>query len=207
MENEYISDITYPSEEEMRAAQLLCCGRVCKECETPAAYAFRKREVDLALLLEIAIENELTDKEKKVIEERWYNSLSLSEISRNLGVSPSAVKRTSDRALEKLERVLRYVVFYQRDITEESIVTVSVGRARVIASARNGVSDKIGLRLKNLRLGKGLSVEAVGKATGVTSKRIEEIEKGDMPKTDELIIFSDFFAVTTDYILKGENNV
>lgn len=207
MENEYISDITYPSEEEMRTAQLLCCGRVCKECETPAAYALRKREVDLALLLEIAIENELTDKEKKVVQERWYNSLSLSDISRNFGVSPSAVKRTSDRALEKLERVLRYVVFYQRDITEESVVPSSVGRARVIASARKATADKMNLRLKNLRLGKGLSVEAVGKATGITSKRIEEIEKGDMLKTDELIIFSDFFAVTTDYILKGENNV
>ena len=44
-------------EEEMKAAQLACCGRVCNRCETPAAYAWRKREVDLAILLILYIYN------------------------------------------------------------------------------------------------------------------------------------------------------
>lgn len=207
MENGCISDITYPSEEEIRAAQLLCCGRVCKECETPAAYAWRKREVDMALLLEKAIENELTENEKMIVEDRWYNSLSLSQIARNRGISPAAVKRTSERALEKLERVLKYVVFYQRDIMDESAVPVVVGRARVIASAKNLKTNKTGERLKNLRLGMGISLKLLSDATEISEKRLTEIEGDSNLKTEELILLSEFFAVTTDYILKGENNV
>ena len=67
MENEYLRDITYPDEDEIKAAQLACCGRVCRDCEAPAAYAWRKREVDLALLLEKAIENELTEHERSMM--------------------------------------------------------------------------------------------------------------------------------------------
>ena len=46
----------YPSKEEIKAAQLACCGRCCDACETPAEYAWRKRSVDLSVLLENAIE-------------------------------------------------------------------------------------------------------------------------------------------------------
>lgn len=207
MEKEYITDITYPDEKEIKAAQLLCCGRVCKECETPAEYAWRKREVDLALLLEKAIENELTETERNVVHDKWYNSLSVSQIARNRGVTPNAVKHVSERAMKKLENVLKYVVLYQRGIEDESVVPLTVARARMISSARWVESENVGQRLKNLRLSQGLSVKALSKAMGIASNRIAEIEKGDMPKMDELIIFSGFFAVTTDCILKGDRNV
>lgn len=207
MENGYILDITYPDEDEIRAAQLACCGRVCKECEAPAAYAWRKREVDMALLLEKAIENELTETERSIVEDVWYNSLSFSQIARNRGINPSAVKRTSERALERLEKVLKYVVFYQKNIMDESVIPVAVARARVIISARKTKSDDIGQRIRNLRLGQGLSLKIFSAATGISEKRIEEIEMGEMLITRELLVLSDYFAVTTDYILKGENNV
>lgn len=207
MENEYISDITYPSEEEMRTAQHMCCGRVCRECETPAAYAWRKREVDMSLLLEKAIENELTENEKRIVEDRWYKSLSLSQIARNRGISPAAVKHTSERALEKLERVLKYVVFYQRDIIEESIVPAAVGRARLIAASKKLNAYSIGERIKRLRLSRGISLKLFSDSTGIAEKRIAEIEGEGVLKTEELILISEFFAVSTDYILKGENNV
>lgn len=207
MEKEYIPDITYPTEEEIRAAQLLCCGRVCKECETPAAYALRKREVDMALLLEKAIENELTENERIIIEDRWYNLLSFSEIARERKITPAAVLKTSERALEKLEKVLKYVVFYQNDIIDECIVPLTVERARSIVSARKFNADETGIRLRNLRIGRGVSVRAMSKATGIDKKRIEGIEAGSVPETDELMVLSGFFAVTIDYILKGEHNV
>lgn len=207
MDNGYMSDITYPSEEEMRSAQFACCGRVCKECETPAAYAWRKREVDMALLLEKAIKTELTENEKMIVEDRWYNSLSLSQIARNRGISPAAVKRTSERALEKLERVLKYVVFYQRDIMDESIVPAAVGRARMIASAKKLSPHNIGDRVQKLRLSQGISLKMLSKATEIPEKRLAEIEGNGILRTEELVLLSDYFAVTADYILKGENNV
>ncbi len=206
MKDDILFEITYPDEDEMKAAQRICCGRVCNECETPVAYAWRKREVDLSLLLEYAIRNELTETEQKIVEDRWYNSLTFSQIAQNRGVSVAAVRKTSERAIEKLERVLKYVVFYQRDLMNESVVPASVGRARVILSAKNMTSGDTGTRIRYLRLSKGFSAETVALSTGISKKRLCEIESGRNPDAEEIFLLSEFFDVTEGYILKGEKD-
>ena len=51
--NEKESDVReqFPSREEIKAAQLACCGRCCNQCESPAEYAWRKRDVDMRFCL------------------------------------------------------------------------------------------------------------------------------------------------------------
>lgn len=200
-------EIYYPDKDEIKAAQLACCGRHCTACESPAEYAWRKREVDMALLLEKAIKRELTEIERTEIMLFWFEGKTLSDIAHKCGVSPAAVKHTLDRAEEKLERALSYAVCYQQNIMNESIVPVVVGRARVIAAARNATEGNIGERIRRLRQGQCLTLNALGKATGINSSRILGIERGSQPDNSELIVLSEFFGVTTDYILKGEKNV
>ncbi len=199
--------MSYPSEEEIKAAQLTCCGRFCKECESPAAYAWRKREVDLAILLERAINRELSETERETVVDRWFNSLTQTQISRKRGISPAAVKNTLDRAQEKLERVLSYVVCYQQNVADESIIPLALGRARVIAAARNASGGTSGDRLMRLRQSQSMSRQNLNAATGISLSRIEHLENGDLPKTDELLALSEFFNVTVDFILKGERDV
>lgn len=200
-----ITDL-YPSEEEMLAAQLACCGRFCKECESPAAYAWRKRDVDLAILLERAINRELSETERETVIDHWFNSLTQTQISQKRGITPAAVKNTLDRAQEKLGRVLSYVVFYQQNIAAESILPLALGRARVIAAARNSTGGSCGDRLMRLRQSQSISKKSLGTAIGISVARIEALEGGAAPKTDELLILSDFFDVTVDFILKGERD-
>lgn len=207
--NKAVKDVKlkcYPDEEEMLAAQLACCGRYCNACETPAEYAWRKREVDMSLLLEKAIQEELTETEKEIIIDYWFDSESLTQIAEKRKIKPPSVKGTLTRAQEKIERALRYAVFYQQEIMSESVVSAVMGRARIIASARNGLSEKSAERIKNLRLAQGLSMEKLEKATGIPVEKIKRLESGEAPEISELIIISDFFGVTTDYILKGEFN-
>ncbi|MBR3780784.1 MAG: hypothetical protein IKK63_06270 [Clostridia bacterium] len=155
----------------------------------------------------MAIENELTEKEKSIIRDKWFNSLSYSQIALNRGISPAAVKQTSDRALKKLENVLQYVVFYQRDIINESIVPAAAGRAKVILSAKKMKPVEIGERVSKLRLENGFSLRSFSLASRIPHKRVEEIERGCVPSIEEIVCLSEFFAVTTDFLLKGENNV
>ncbi len=206
MEEEILLDINYPDEEEMKAAQLACCGRICKECETPVAYAWRKREVDMAMLLEYAIENELTETEKEIVIDRWYDSLSYPQIAEKRDISASGARSTSERAIRKLEKALMYVAFYQRNIMEETVVPATVGRARVVAAARNYEPSDIGERIRCSRLSRGFSIRAVCLSTGMKRKRYCEIESGEIPEAEEIIILSEFFGVTADYVLKGERN-
>ena len=65
----------------------------------------------------------------------------------------------------------------------------------------------MGLRIRYLRLGQGYSLIVVCAATGIERKRLCEIENGGIPDLDEIVILSEFFGVTADCILKGENNV
>lgn len=196
----------YPDKEEIKAAQLACCGRYCSACEAPAEYAWRKREVDMSLLLERAIRKELTEVEKSVVTLHWYEEKSITEISKINGTSVTAVKKTLTRAQEKLERVLGYAVCYQQNILSESVIPVIVGRAKVISAARNSPGGTTGVRIARLRQSQCLTVEALGYATGIKPLRIQKIEDGAQPDCSELVALSRFFSVTTDFILKGETN-
>ncbi|MBQ2972809.1 MAG: helix-turn-helix domain-containing protein [Clostridia bacterium] len=196
----------YPDKDEIKAAQLACCGRHCSACESPAEYAWRKREVDMSLLLEKAIQKELTNVERSVVLLHWFDGESLTRISQIKNISPAAVKKTLARAQEKLERVLSYAVCYQQNIISETIIPVVLGRARVIAAARNATGGRCGDRIARLRQSQCLPLEALGVATGIKPSRLLKIEHGVQPESDEVIALSEFFSVSADFILKGEKD-
>lgn len=199
-------NFVFPSEEEIKAAQLICCGKYCSGCESPAAYAWRKRQVDLSVLLEKAIRNELSGTEHEVVVEHWYNSLNLTQVAEKRSTSVSAVKRALDRATEKLEKVLGYVVCYQNDVCKESVIPLALGRARAIAAARNASGGDSGERLMHLRQSQCVSKKDLSKVTGIKELRIDAIEHGAVLMSDELIKLSGFYDISTDFILKGEGN-
>ena len=196
----------FPSREEIRAAQLACCGRCCNQCESPAEYAWRKRDVDMAILLEKAIENELTETEREAVRRHWFDFESVTAIAQGKGINPSAVKRTLERAQDKLEKVLRYAVFYQNEQKNENIVPLVLGRARVIAAARNAKGGSSGDRITRLRQSQNLTKEILAPALDMSVKRLGELENDAVPDGDELAVMSEFFGVTADFILKGESD-
>ena len=169
-------------------------------------YAWRKRQVDLSVLLEKAIRNELSGTEHEVVVEHWYNSLNLTQVAEKRSTSVSAVKRALDRATEKLEKVLGYVVCYQNDVCKESVIPLALGRARAIAASRNASGGDSGERLMHLRQSQCVSKKDLSKATGIKELRIDAIEHGAVLMSDELIKLSGFYDISTDFILKGESN-
>ena len=61
-----------------------------------------------------------------------------------------------------------------------------------------------GSRIKNLRKNKKLSQIELAELMGLTSSAMSAIEVGKNNPTAELLIkLSDFFSVSTDYLLKG----
>jgi len=66
---------------------------------------------------------------------------------------------------------------------------------------------QIGERIKELRKSKGITATFVAQNIGVTSSVLSEIERNkNKPTIDKVVALSDFFGVTTDYLLKGSNN-
>jgi len=59
-------------------------------------------------------------------------------------------------------------------------------------------------RIQNLRKMKGISQEELADRIGVSRQAVSKWEsEQSIPEIDKIIIMSDFFEVTTDYILKG----
>lgn len=195
---------SFPTEEEMTAAQNICCGKCCLSCETPAAYAWRKRDADLSVLLERAVETELSDTERIIIEEYFYNSKKLVTIAAERGVSSSAAGKTLERAIGKLRDVLKYVIMYQRGIDNESVVPLALSRAAAILRSSRYIGESSGERLLSLRMKEGLSRKSVSEITGISAGRLGYIERDEQDICgEELVKLCDFYNVSTDYIMKG----
>ena len=180
------TDFNYPDEEESAAAVRACCGRCCTACESPAEYAWRKRNVNLAALLGMAIEEELTQAEKEAVKAVCYELRSLSEIAAEKGISPSAVYGTYERAREKLRRALRYVVIYQRDLVPQTDYPEPLDYAYRILSSGKQKGGSAAERFRYAREQKGISLRMAERATGISKTKILRIERGEVtPDSDE----------------------
>ena len=59
-------------------------------------------------------------------------------------------------------------------------------------------------RIQNLRKIKGISQEQLAEAIGVSRQAVSKWEsEPSTPDLDKIVLMSDFFDVTTDYLLKG----
>lgn len=64
----------------------------------------------------------------------------------------------------------------------------------------------IGKRLKEIRKERGLSLEEVGQAIGVTGSHISQIEKGvRQPSLQLIAAFAEFFDYSPTYFVRGES--
>lgn len=62
----------------------------------------------------------------------------------------------------------------------------------------------IGDRIQNLRKSKGMSQEELADCVGVSRQAVSKWESGQSaPDIEKIILLSDYFKTTTDYLLKG----
>lgn len=72
-------------------------------------------------VLHLAINSELTNTQKKYINEYYINGLNTQQIAIKYGIDKSTVSRTINRGLSKLFRVLRYTSPYTLKSLKKSI--------------------------------------------------------------------------------------
>ena len=186
---------TFPAREEIKAATNICCGRFCGSCETPVEYAWRARDVDMSALLDMAIENELTQAEQKAVYLRWFENLSNRLTASALGVSEAVASKTLRRAQAKLHKALRYAVYYQHNINREAVVPAAVERARAVLAARLMNAENFARQIKKERVMRGYDENQVEKYAGIKKGRIKAIENGFEPSPEEKARLCAFFAL------------
>lgn len=199
-------EFSFPDEKETERAVKVCCGVCCNACETPVEYAWRKRKTDLAQLLSLAVERELTDREKAVIYDYYCGGMSLSEIGVKECLAKETVHAAKLRAEEKLRRALIYVKMYQQDeIAEEKITPLNESFAIIRAQRARPLS--LAGRLEAERVSRGLTLRKAGQASGIDFRRIGLFEKGKvLPDAEEIRALCLLYETTPDRMLDFERN-
>jgi len=208
--SKYIEATTLPTPEEADMAQRACCGRVCNMCESPAEYAWRRRTVDLALLLEDAVAHDLSEGERAAIEKYWFDGMTLTQVAAETGRAPPNVARTLERAKQKLHAALRLTVMYQYNLENAELVPIAVRKAAAVTAAQRQKACSTGETLRNLRLRENISAAQLARTLEMPLNRLRAAESDKMHlNAKELLLLAAFFNTTTDFLLKGysENKV
>ena len=196
---------TVPFADEASLARLAYSRWEQQNAESMAEYIYRRRTVDLSVLLQKAIEEELNEKQRNLIRMRYYDNRTPTEIAQLTGLHPSTVTHNLQTAEDKLRHALRYVVEYQHGRTDDALLPLAVREAMVVSAARYRTAQTLPDRLQALRLGEKLDVPALARCVNIPPARIEQFETGQaQPDAQELVRLAAFFDISVDLLLKGD---
>lgn len=170
--------------------------------ETVDGVMLRKRKAELNELVRKVIKNELTHEQQLLVKMHWYDGMSQSEIAEKLELERSTVSRKFRKINEIIYDKLKYAIEFRfgKSFSDEAKLIITNNEA--VCSCVN--SDEISKRLNRLRIDQCLTMEEVGRLSGITKERIEKIEKkGSAVTVTELKKLAVLFRVTSDFILFG----
>lgn len=99
-------------------------------------YAWNRRKIELADLLELAIEKALTENERKIISQFYYENLTVTEIAAFSEKSYNAVKKSLKTAEKKLFEKLEYAAMYIHNLENPELSEEKIKEAKAISVLR-----------------------------------------------------------------------
>lgn len=176
------------------------------EYEGLVQYVWRRRNITLAAVARSVIDEQLTPAEQTVIKKHWFEGKNCAQIAKEQGLNRSSVTRTLNKAMEKLETYLKYVVMYQQSLRKIRVLPLAVNRALTAAAAAERKGETVGGRIRRFRQGEDLSTCQLAFGVNMGEERLLKIEDGlAEPLAGELARFAKFFGVSADELLFGKN--
>ncbi|MBQ8029120.1 MAG: transcriptional regulator [Clostridia bacterium] len=165
-------------------------------------YIIRKRKAELEKLVRKVIKNELEEKDIVIVNLHWYQGYSQKQIAALLKMEPSTVCRRLEKINNTIYEKLKYAIEYRYGFKPGKDLDF-FEKPRLKEDIKG--FDGFPLRLNRLRRERYLSLRDLSRSSGILSERIDKLEKGKCTvKISEILIFSEFFGVSTDYLLTGK---
>lgn len=182
----------------------MCCGRCCRACETPVEYAWRKRQIDLAYLVGLAVEKELSETEREYLKELYWNEKLPGRIAAEKGVTPSAVSMSAARAKNKLKKALEYVIIYQNELENAGDASPFFEHAFAVHYTAPESAD-LPSSLRRMRARRCIPLETEARALGIEKSRLSGIESGEItPLPAEVLGICEICnVIKDDDLMKG----
>lgn len=174
--------------------------------ESPVDFIEKKKTIDLVYLLNDVIENELDKSEQEVLNLYYLNSMSFSDISKQLNVNRSTVSRKVESINKKIYNSLKYAVMYKNEERNIEVIPIAIREALSIYAIKASSPTSIGGRLLKLRTIANLNYKNISNSTGISVIILNKLETGKLEiTTTQAICLSSFFNVSIDYLLMGKN--
>ena len=171
--------------------------------ESVDSYILRQRKNELRQLVRRVLEEELSEYDRNIVRLRWYENMTLEEISAELGVDPSTVSRHLEKINRTVYEKLKYAIEYRygRSFSRQSEIIIKNGDAYCCTVEPQELTE----RLCFLRKSQFLTLKEVSKLTGIRMYRLKEIEENAVVMTaDELRKLCILYRCSSDYLLFGK---
>ena len=190
-------------EQELRAVTKRVCGVHCRNCETPVELTCRQREAEMTNILNMAIENELNEKERRVIYSLYFREKTVPAIAKELGDSERNVRRVKTVAHKKLYQSLKYLHLYLTDLGNDG--AFETDRYLVILKQRYQRPKSCGGRIKQIRLLNRVSRKKLAEISGIGENRLKRIEGEESEASaQEILTLCQVFSLTPNRLLGYE---
>lgn len=175
------------------------------QSETVDEYLLRKRKIELNCLLRKIIENELSEKDRKIVKHHWFEGLSVSQTAEILKVDRSTVSRRLEKINDMIYDKMKYAIEYRYGKDYSSSVRVIIKNKDALFLIKEK-ADSPAERIMNLRKSQGFTIDDMKVMTGLSAKKIEEIENETREiSLSDIMRIATAFRTTADYIVFGKN--
>ncbi len=172
--------------------------------ETVDEYVIRKRKIELNCLVKEVIENELSQNEQTIVQLYWYEGKTLCEIGEIMGVSHTSISRKLSKINDIIYDKLKYAIQYRYGKDYSRAVKVIIKNKDGLYLF-HGKGDSPAMRIKNLRLGQGLTLTDTAQMTGISAAKLDSIEKGEREiLVSDVMRIATAFRISCDYIIFGK---
>ena len=171
--------------------------------ETVDEYLLRKRKVELTCLVKKVISNELSDKDREIVNLHWYKGKSITHTAKVLGIDRSSVSRRLDKINDIIYDKLKYAMEYRYGKDYSASVKMIIKNKDALSIVSEDLSAP-GERIRNLRQTQGFSLKDAEDMTGIGAEKFDAIEKGTKDiSVNDVIRIATAFRTSGDYIIFG----
>lgn len=172
--------------------------------ESVDEYVMRKRKIELNCLVREVIKNELSEKDKTIVELHWFRGKSINEVAEIIGIDRSNISRRLDKINDIIYDKLKYALQYRFGKDYSSSVGVIIKNKDALCIVSDS-AETTAQRIKNLRLRQGMTLKDAQDMTGIKQTRLDAIEKDKCQATAEDIrLIATAFKTSGDYIIFGK---
>lgn len=173
--------------------------------EDKREYISRKRRADLVSVVSKVLQDELNDSERKVLLGMMTENRVAQDIADEFHTSLSQIYRIRDKAKKRVTDIIKYVLLYRGEYEQYVLPPIELRNILTLAKTQLTDSPTIVHRLKKLMARECIGIEKLYRIPGLNKNSVNEIFCGHrLPSVQEIIVFSNFFCTSADYLLKGE---